>query len=426
MPEQTQISFFRIFDPPETAVFDQVAKFDRTSSQWKHGFVRYDLSEADQWGAPPIKFIDKIQLPSKEVLVPGNIEWIEKGFLILPSGVKEYYGDENLFNNLVEFLKRYILLDEKFYKLIASYIFLTWSYNRFPEIPYLRFLGDYATGKSRALEVVSSLAFRAVRFGGAIRPASIYRVIDQVGGTLILDETDFGENSDINQILCTGYRRNNPIVRCNPKTFQPEVFNTFCPKAIASRKSFTDEALESRCITIFMNRRDLPPEMPRVLKQDFEEEAENLRNQLLLWRLRHIDEEKVSNHPIEGLSNRYNEIAIPLITLFPHLEEELRKFFLDLQSKQKLDASLSEKAVILQAILQTGSLNDCDRTMSVISKEANSISNNFNHNYKFTARKIGQIIRELDLVVKRGKNGYYIPKDENRKQIVILWEEVSK
>jgi hypothetical protein len=64
-------------------------------------------------------------------------------------------------------------------------------YDAFNEFPYLRFRGDYGTGKSRALIVVGSLCYKAYFASGASTVAPIFHTLDLFRGTLILDEADF-------------------------------------------------------------------------------------------------------------------------------------------------------------------------------------------------------------------------------------------
>ena len=95
----------------------------------------------------------------------------------------------------------------------------------------------------------------------------------------------------------------------------PRSFQVFGPKLIATRFSFKDEALESRCLTAEMMplTRD---DIPRVLPASFEGEVKSLRAKLLTFRLSNLINLKgkaFGNDLLErGLQPRLQEILIPL------------------------------------------------------------------------------------------------------------------
>ena len=62
-------------------------------------------------------------------------------------------------------------------------------------------------------------------------------------------------------------------------------FDPFGPKVISSRKTFSDHALESRCITEIMRETDRN-DIPTELTTTFFKERLELRNKLLLYRFK--------------------------------------------------------------------------------------------------------------------------------------------
>ncbi len=51
-------------------------------------------------------------------------------------------------------------------KIVPYYILLTYVYDNFPEIPYLRVIGDYGSGKSRFMRVVGSVCYSPIITNG--------------------------------------------------------------------------------------------------------------------------------------------------------------------------------------------------------------------------------------------------------------------
>jgi len=106
---------------------------------------------------------------------------------------------------------------------------------------------------------------------------------------MILDEADLKNSDEYNEvvtILNCGFERGRPVIRAikdNPDRLQ--FLPTFGPKVFATRRRFKDPALEARCLTEVMQEttRD---NIPSTLTDTFYREQEELRNKLLLFRLR--------------------------------------------------------------------------------------------------------------------------------------------
>lgn len=84
-----------------------------------------------------------------EVYLPIQSESIEKRTAILPSGVEEYGSESDLLAEVQDFVHRYVELGKEYGLIACYYILFSWVYDCFPELPYLRFQGDWRTGKSR-------------------------------------------------------------------------------------------------------------------------------------------------------------------------------------------------------------------------------------------------------------------------------------
>jgi len=219
---------------------------------------------------------------------PEPPEAAAEAAVLLPEQPEEYGSVEELIEEVQEFIHRYVDVSETFEKFSAYYVLLTWVYDRLNTIPYLRVLGDWGVGKSRFLDVVGGLCYRATITAGAVTPAPVYRLLSKWRGTLIIEEADrrhSDETDEIVTILNCGFERGRPVIRCskdNPDKLQ--VFEVYSPKILATRRRFKDVALESRCLTEVMtetSRDDIPVTLPEC----FREEQRKLRNKLLKFRL---------------------------------------------------------------------------------------------------------------------------------------------
>src|SRR5205823_6645276 len=174
------------------------------------------------------------------------------------------------------------------------YVLFTWIYDAFDEVPYVRIRGGYGTGKTRFLLTVGSICYRPIFASAASTVSPLFRLLDSFGGTLILDEGDFrysDEKSEVVKILNNGNARGFPILRTevsSKKEFDPRAYSVFGPKIVATRGFFQDKALESRCVTEDMRGGAIRSGIPLNLDGRFQDEAREIRNQLLTYRLRHF------------------------------------------------------------------------------------------------------------------------------------------
>lgn len=253
--------------------------------------------------------------------------------ILLPSEPAEFRDASELLDQIAEYIRRYVSLSDQAIGLSSAYILLTWVYDAFNELPYLRFRGDYGTGKTRALLVIGSLCYKAFFASGASTVSPIFHTLDTFKGTLIFDEADFrftDEKAELVKILNNGNAKGFPVLRTQvtpKKEFDPQAFAIFGPKIVGMRRSYEDRALESRFLTIEMEpgqAADVPINLPDGQK----EEALALRNKLLMYRLRNRLTVCLDPTLLDpGLEPRMNQILLPLLSVVP--DQRLRTVIRD-------------------------------------------------------------------------------------------------
>lgn len=320
------------------------------TSMVRYGDVLYEqvynaekkLSQFQGWDA---KEEELILLPfieqSPRKYIPINDDLLQKGAIILPSGATDYGTVEDLDLELNTFIEAWVDISPEHRKLATWYTFLTWVPDHLNTIPYLRALGDYGTGKTRYLDVIGSLCRKPMFVGGAVSPAPIYRIISLWRGTPIFDEFTLKKSDssqDIIQILNNGYQRNKPVLRCASENFDKvNAFDPFGAKIIASRQSFNDRALESRCITEIM-RMTPRTDVPIDLTSNFHKQIGNLQNKLLMYRFKNLDEIKPDESIHIDFGNilpRVRQSLVPFTALFQHDEKRLSDFIRYAQERNK-------------------------------------------------------------------------------------------
>lgn len=259
-------------------------------------------------------------------------EEVVKGAVKLSSKAEEYGSDEALDKEILDFTYAWIDVPDDTRKFALWNIKRSWVYERFHTLNYLRALGDTGQGKSRFLDAFGSLHYKPVFTSGATTSAPVFRVIDKWRGTMIFDEADLketDETADIIKIINMGYERGKFVMRCDQNdATKLQFFDPFCPKVLATRKPFTDKAVESRCVTQVMTgtkRKDIR----FSLTDAFFQKSLTLRNKLLMWRFRNYDKINPDAQPDIGISDlepRVQQIVSSYLALFGNNAEEMRRF----------------------------------------------------------------------------------------------------
>lgn len=385
-----------------------------------------------------VEFLESIEFPNGEKLVPIRSEMVEKGVILLPTGIEEYGNEKQLTEETGRYIYKYLDIDSLFEQICIYYTLLAWIHENFNVIPYLRVIGDYGTGKSRFLQVIGSILYKPMFASGATTASPVFRLIEQFGGSLVMDEADFKNSdvwSEIVKIYNCGYMKGFPVLRTegDGKNRQVKSYAVFGPKILATRKKFDDSALESRMLTQEMEASSRP-DMPLILPEEFEKEAQTLRNKLLLWRFRTLGKTPVnSTFSLEGIEPRLKQIILPMASIIKNeaLLSDLKDFITSYQNQIILDRGLELPATILQITVDLHEEGE-SLTMKNIAERHNSGIVEKSGEKQITPHRVGWINRNfLRLPTKQIHGVYHIIWDFekvkklcNRYGIELKGEEV--
>lgn len=351
---------------------------------------------------------------------------LQRNIILFPKEIQGYTDDEKLIDQIQAYIHRYVDVSESFELVVVYYVLLTWIYDTFNEIPYLRVRGDYGTGKTRFLLTVGSICYKPIFASGASTVAPLFHILDQVGGTLILDESDFrfsDERADIAKILNNGNAKGFPVLRCekiNQREFSPRAYTIFGPKILASRNDYEDFALESRFITEDLGFTGVRDDIPLTLPKNFQEEAQELRNKLLLWRFRNYAKPHFPDaHVDRRIDKRINQIFAPLLCLVSDqdIRAQIARLAKEKSEEIRSDRGFQLEADVLAAI--RSSLTDGNQTISLITQTFIKQSGNA-YDRQITPKWIGSIIRKRLRLRTRKKNGVYIIAENQKKRLKVL------
>lgn len=351
----------------------------------------------------------------------GSTRLITRDVVHFPEKPMAYGSVKDLVGEIRRFLHRYVDVDPFYEKMAAYYVLFTWMYDLFENLPYLRALGDYGTGKTRFIQTIGAVCYRPMFVSGATTVSPVFRLLDAFRGTLIIDEADFNNSdaeNEIIKILNVGYYRGGVVLRSekdpDSDVYFPSVNEVYGPKILATRKPFQDRATESRCLTKRMTTRRPRPGIPYTLSGEFWQEALAIRNKLLMYRL--------TNHrPItldqsladETVEPRLNQVTLALKTIIEDdaTREEIDLFIRAYNEQMIGERQLTIPAIVLSAVVsifwdrKNNLLGDDERDLSMkgIATKAQEILQDIDPDVRLTARKVSMVLNE-DLGLTRRQN----------------------
>jgi hypothetical protein len=370
---------------------------------------------------------DRIDLGSDTRLVPfspGN-NLIRNAAVLLPSEPRVYGSEDKLVSDVQAFIHRYLDLSPAFEKVATYYVLLTWLYDAFNDLPYLRLRGDYGSGKTRALLTIGSLCYKGFFASGASTVSPIFHTLDAFRGTLLFDEADFrfsDERAEIVKILNNGNVRGLPVLRTmmnRQREFNPQAFQVFGPKIVATRGSYEDKGLESRFITEEMGSRKLRSDIPINLPESFRDDARELRNKLLLYRFHRRADVKLDESLVDPrLEPRMNQILLPLLSVVADdsLRAELRSMALEAQLGLVAERGLLVEAQVLEILAEL--METSPRPVVPVADVAAGLVDRYGTEYDrpITNRWIGGILRKrLNIQTYKSHGVYVVPMTEGPK-----------
>lgn len=390
----------------------------------------YDQDSEQTWfavfkdGTHTVKNFVTINGELYHPLSPSN-DLLKHKVILFPSAIEDYQSEKCLIDRIKRYIRKYLEVSPFFETIAAYYVMLSWLYDKFHELPYLRALGDFGTGKTRLLNVIGSICYKPMFVTGATTVSPIFRIISEFKGTLVLDEADFrfsDTTQEITKILNSGFSKGMFVLRTesSSKEYEVKAFDVYGPKIIAGRKAFFDLALESRCLVEKTEKRKRN-DIPINLDDKFWKEAQILRNQLLSFRLRKFHQNLRNPKISDTIEPRLQQIITPLLSIIS--DEETRAKVIEFV--EAYDKELKE---------ERGNSLDGDVLFAIlVAREENSkphIKDIADIYTKLTGddrkpRSLGPRIRkELKLSTNKDRGGYFIENTlANTQQLEALKEK---
>ena len=380
----------------------------------------------------------------KKTLDMGDIGYIpypatlgvikNRRIVLFPDKAEEYGSEQQIIEEIQAFIHHYLDTNFFYERLAAYYVLFSWLYDLFENLPYLRALGDYGTGKTRFIQTIGCLCYRPMMVSGAATASPVFRLINMFNGTLVMDEADFANSDAENElikIVNVGYYKGGCVLRAEKEAdtdiYAPETYDVYGPKILATRKVFADRAVESRCLTHRTTTARPRPGIPLLLNDDFWRRAQTLRNKLLMYRLRNhrpvLVDEALANDSVEP---RLNQVTMALKSIINNdaMRQDIDTFISAYNETMINDRQMTLPALVLQAlaVIQHDAKTDLmgndlrDFTMKGITRQVQELLAEIDPETKVSPQRVSKILSEdLGLVKRR-------PHPENRRAMVVFEE----
>lgn len=329
--------------------------------------------------------------------------------------------DTQLVRDIVVFIRCYVVLPREQLIVTALWIIHTHTIEHIEQTPYLSVTSpEKRCGKSRLLEVIGMLSARP---WFAITPSEpvVYRQVDKVTPTLLLDEVDtiFNARSTdkyegLRAILNGGNRRGVTVPRCFGPKSEIREYKVYCAKVLAGIGTLPDTVAD-RSIPIRLERKTKDDRAREFRRRDVQPEADELRERVETWAEDHGVEVGAARPRMpDALDDRAKDGCEVLVSIADLLGcgTAARKALLTLYGTERMDDIELTRVRLLRDVRTVfGKKRRSMPTEALLSALVDIDESGWAHYY-------GHIIEARDLSALLGRYGVK-PKNIRIKQTVV-------
>lgn len=273
-----------------------------------------------------------------------------------------------LFNELSGTFKRYLALQQHQPEALALWTIFSHCHNASNIAPKLLIHSpEKRCGKTTLLDVLSELVWQPI-LASSITPAAIFRVIESIGGTLMIDEADtfISRNSELTGIINSGHRKKHAMVwRCDGDKNEPKAFSTWAPTIIAMIGKPQDTIVD-RSIIITMRRKTDEEQVDRFIQHRAEADLKTLARKIAKWCADNFDDLQNADPEMpEGLNDRAEDNWRPLLAIADLISADCsisaRNAAINLNRNEMGDENASASTMLLNDMRDVFDMERSDR-----------------------------------------------------------------
>jgi putative DNA primase/helicase len=188
-----------------------------------------------------------------------------------------------LLDALAVAVRRYVVLGEAETVSVALWVLAVHAFDAYRIFPRLLITApEKGCGKTTLLDVLRPLVPRPLAAAN-IKAAPLFRVIELMRPTLLLDEADAyaRDDEDLRSVLNAGHHREGAVIRCVGDKHEPRQFSAWAPVALAAIGHLPG-TIEDRAIIIRLRRRR-PDEVVESLRLDRTGGLDELARKAARW-----------------------------------------------------------------------------------------------------------------------------------------------
>lgn len=192
---------------------------------------------------------------------------------------------QTLFEEIRDTISKYLALQQYQAEAVALWSIFSYCIDANNIAPKLLIHSpEKRCGKTTLLDVLGGLVWKPLPASN-ITPAAIFRTIEAIGGTIIIDEADtfINETPEITGIINSGHRKSNAfVIRLVGDSHEPKQFSTWAPNIIAMIGKPKDTIVD-RSIIIEMRRKRSNDSVQRFVPHKAEKHLHTLARQIRRW-----------------------------------------------------------------------------------------------------------------------------------------------
>jgi hypothetical protein len=260
---------------------------------------------------------------------------------------------------LVAILARYVVMPAEERLVTALWIVQAHCFEHFDFSGYLAISSpEKQCGKTTLLELIELLVPRPFP---CITPseAVVYRHVDHVKPTLLLDEVDgifSPKNADryegLRAILNAGFKDGTCVPRCQPPSMKVVQYEVYCPKVLAGIGTLPD-TIADRSFPIRMHKKTRDEHVERFRVRDAKMLAAPIKDAIAAWAEDYGAALSDARPPLpDQLSDRQQDVSEPLLAIADvcGCGEEARAALVKLLTSARADSTESAQARVLRDI----------------------------------------------------------------------------
>lgn len=209
-----------------------------------------------------------------------------------------------LLDEIHDLLTKHVVLPAHGYVIAALWTLFSWSFDLFDVCPILFLTSpEKRCGKTTLLSLLSKLTARPLPASN-ISPPAVFRVIEKVHPTLLIDEADsfLRENEELRGVINSGHTRGAAyVVRTVGEDFEPRSFSTWAPKVLAGIGKLPD-TLEDRSIRLDLKRKTKDEKVFRVTRET-DEQCQEIVRKIARWVQDHTEDFRTVAPILPEISN---------------------------------------------------------------------------------------------------------------------------